>query len=67
MLKAAQAQNSVTQPQLRAAYSSLRLQSRATQVSKWKWNLESQDSGVDVLVSDGSIVGTVKRVLDKIF
>jgi hypothetical protein len=33
---AAQAQESLAQLQLRAAYSSLRLQSRCAQVSKWQ-------------------------------
>jgi hypothetical protein len=51
MLSAAQAQNSLAQPQLRAAYSSLRLQSRVLRSQSGNGIWRGQDSGVSIVAS----------------
>jgi hypothetical protein len=48
LLRAAQAQNSLAQPQLRAAYSSLRLQSRVLRSQSGNGIWRGQDSGVSI-------------------
>jgi hypothetical protein len=51
MLRAAQARNSLAQPQLRAAYSSLRLQSRVLRSQSGNGIWRGQDSGVSIVAS----------------
>jgi hypothetical protein len=50
MLRAAQARNGLAQPQPRAAYSSLRLQSRVLRSQSGNGIWRGQDSGVSILV-----------------
>jgi hypothetical protein len=62
LLRAAQARNSLTQPQLRAAYSSLRLQSRVLRSQSGNGIWRGQDSGVSIGVF---IVNIAIRVVDR--
>jgi hypothetical protein len=65
LLRAAQARNSLAQPQLRAAYSSLRLQSRVLRSQSGNGIGRGQDSGVDIVGNVGTsvLLSSVLRTL----
>jgi hypothetical protein len=67
MLRAAQARNSLAQPQLRAAYSPLRLQSRVLRSQSGNGIWRGQDSGVSIVAlgfscGGGEILGLLLKI-----